>query len=180
MGLSLCDGIITNCIIWGNTSTEIYNSASPTYSCVQGGSGGTGNIANDPRFVDPFEYDLHLMSQAGRWNPISQSWQSDVLTSPCVDTANPASSWSQELWPHGQRANMGAYGGTSQASFSTSNAGNLADLNHSGTVDLEDFCIMVNGWILSRPLLAQDVNRDGSVNTIDFAILCDNWSWQQP
>ncbi len=51
--------IITNAILWGNrgySNTRIYHdetsSATVTYSDVQGGYPGTGNIAADPLFVD--------------------------------------------------------------------------------------------------------------------------------
>jgi hypothetical protein len=49
---------VTNCILWGNTAptgAQIHNeSSSPvvTYSDVQGGHSGTGNIDADPLFVD--------------------------------------------------------------------------------------------------------------------------------
>jgi parallel beta-helix repeat protein/predicted outer membrane repeat protein len=49
---------LTNCILWGNTAysgSQIYNSSSTptvTYSDVQGGYAGTGNISADPLFVD--------------------------------------------------------------------------------------------------------------------------------
>jgi hypothetical protein len=49
---------LTNCILWGNTAysgSQIYNSSSTptvTYSDVQGGYPGTGNISADPLFVD--------------------------------------------------------------------------------------------------------------------------------
>ncbi len=56
-GLSGCSGIILNCIIWGNAAaggSEPSNSALPGYSCIQGWTGGgEGNIADDPKFVDP-------------------------------------------------------------------------------------------------------------------------------
>lgn len=51
-----CNGAtLTNCIVWGNTAAsgaQIYGSAVVTYSCVQGGAAGTGNIDEDPLFVD--------------------------------------------------------------------------------------------------------------------------------
>ncbi len=45
---------LTNCIIWGNGSSPIYNAAGTpviTYSDIQGGWTGTGNIGADPLFV---------------------------------------------------------------------------------------------------------------------------------
>ncbi len=53
---------ITNCILWGDTSPEIRNhgNSSPvvTYSDVQGGYTGTGNINSDPSFVGGGDYSL--------------------------------------------------------------------------------------------------------------------------
>ncbi len=56
---------LTNCILWGNGEVEIYNQgsiATITYSDIQGGYLGTGNINVDPLFVDPSLGDLHLQS----------------------------------------------------------------------------------------------------------------------
>jgi len=47
---------VTNCILWGNTPNEIYNynsTTTVTYSDVQGGWTGTGNINLNPMFADP-------------------------------------------------------------------------------------------------------------------------------
>lgn len=42
---------VTNCILWGNSPGEIIGSATVTYSNVQGGYAGTGNIYADPMFA---------------------------------------------------------------------------------------------------------------------------------
>jgi hypothetical protein len=65
---------VTNCIFWDDTLDEIYNAGSSptvTYSCVQGGYPGTGNISSDPLFADPVTDDFHL------------TW-----TSPCIDAGD--------------------------------------------------------------------------------------------
>ena len=80
------------------------------------------NIAvepNDPNAVW-IDGDYHLKSQAGRWEPYSASWLINDVTSLCIDAGDPNSDWTAELWPHGKRINMGAYGGTPQASMSLS------------------------------------------------------------
>jgi len=54
---------LTNCILWGDTPEEIYNDDSTpvvTYSDVQGGYPGEGNIDVPPFFVDPDNGDFHL------------------------------------------------------------------------------------------------------------------------
>jgi hypothetical protein len=112
------------------------------YSDVQGGWSGEGNIDADPcfaalgRWVDTnnpevtvtpsysnsvwVEGDCHLKSQTGRWNPASGSWVLDGVTSPCIDAGDPKSPTGGEPEPNGGRINMGAYGGTAEASKSLS------------------------------------------------------------
>lgn len=57
---------VTNSIIWGNPS-GIYlagGSATVTYSIVQGGFTGTGNLNLDPQFVDPASGDFRLKASS--------------------------------------------------------------------------------------------------------------------
>lgn len=118
---------LTNCIIWGDRPDEIYDSdyidsvTVVSFSDIQGGWPGVTNINTDPLFADPAHGDYHLKSQAGRWDPISGSWVIDDVTSPCIDAGDPNSPVGYEPQPNGGRINMGAYGGTDQASKSTSN-----------------------------------------------------------
>jgi hypothetical protein len=72
-----------------------------TYSNIQGGCPGQGNIDADPLFTDAVNGDYHLLSG-----------------SPCIDAGDPASECALEPEPNGGRINMGAYGGTPQASMS--------------------------------------------------------------
>jgi parallel beta-helix repeat protein/predicted outer membrane repeat protein len=93
------------------------------------------NIDVDPLFVNPgywdtnstmdnmnddfwIEGDYRLKSQAGRYDPNSRSWVMDDVTSPCIDAGDPNSPVGDEPEPNGSRINMGAYGGTDQASKS--------------------------------------------------------------
>jgi hypothetical protein len=91
-----------------------------------------GNINVDPCFAssdpngareEPEEYIVtearyRLKSQAGRWNPNAESWVKDAVTSPCIDAGDPNSPVGEEPFPNGGRINMGAYGGTAEASMS--------------------------------------------------------------
>ncbi len=58
-----CEPILANCILWDGGG-EIGNHGGAaitiTYSDVQGGWPGTGNIDTDPMFADPAAGDLHL------------------------------------------------------------------------------------------------------------------------
>lgn len=56
------------------------------------------NLTEDPRFVDSGGGDLHLAPD-----------------SPGIDAGSPLSPWEDEPAPNGCRANMGVYGGTSEA-----------------------------------------------------------------
>ncbi len=56
--------VLTNCIVWGNTAPQrpqIGLGATVTYSCVEGGYSGTGNISQDPQFVDFNAGDLRIL-----------------------------------------------------------------------------------------------------------------------
>jgi predicted outer membrane repeat protein len=109
----------------------------------------TPDNPNDDIWVDG---DYHLKSQAGRWDPVSKSWVIDDVTSPCIDTGDPNSPIGLEPFPNGGRINMGAYGGTAEASKSyfgeplcqTIIAG---DINGDCKVDFQDFALMAAHWL---------------------------------
>jgi len=103
----------------------------------------------------------------------------DANTSPCIDAGNPNSDWTQELWPHGKRINMGAFGGTPEASMSLSNTGNIADLNTDGFVDYADMMLFTNKWLYQKVLLSEDLDRNGFVNFTDYAEFTQNWLWEE-
>jgi hypothetical protein len=112
---------ITNTILWdGGEEISIaeHVQMSVTYSDIQSGWPGEGNIDVDPLFADPDNGDFHLKSQAGRWDAVTRSWVVDDVTSPCIDTGDPDSPVEYEPEPNGGRVNMGAYGGTAEASMS--------------------------------------------------------------
>jgi hypothetical protein len=143
------------------------------YSDVQGGWVGQGNTDVDPCFANPgywadpnnpntpgdpndpnaiwIDGDCHLKSQAGRWDPKTQSWVKDDVTSPCIDAGDPMSPIGLEPFPNGGRINMGAYGGTAEASKS------------------------YFGEPLCETIVAGDINGDCRVDFADFAILAEHW-----
>ena len=113
---------LINCILWGDIPDEIRGeSAYVLYSDIEGGwSGvGMGNLDIDPLFADPDKGDYHLKSQSGRFDPNSGSWVIDNVTSPCIDAGDPSIPVGFERSPNGDRVNIGAYGGTSEASLSS-------------------------------------------------------------
>jgi len=117
---------VVNCILWDD-GDEIVNDDSSiitiAYSNVQDGLAaepwpGEGNMDADPCFADPSRQDYHLKSQAGRWDPKSQRWVQDTVTSPCIDAGDATTPVGLEPLPNGGIINMGAYGGTAEASKS--------------------------------------------------------------
>jgi len=163
---------------WGTTDITVNRSLIPGGS-VPGLFLGEGNIDADPCFADPFNGDYHLQSEAGRWEPNIQSWVQDNVSSPCIDAGDPNSDWTAELWPHGKRINMGAYGGTPEASMSSESVGNIADLNNDDTVNLRDFAFIAGAYKTEGILLSEDLNRNNKINGTDLSIFINNWLWKQ-
>ena len=83
--------VVHNSILWSNGASETAEPFNGTlavsYSDVQGGASGTGNLNVDPLLFAPFSGDFHL-------KPLS----------PCIDTGDPAS----PLDPDNTRIDMGA------------------------------------------------------------------------
>ena len=89
---------VKNSIIWGNEAGEdaqILGSPEVTYSDVEGGWEGEGNIDEDPLLVNPLIVDYHL-----------------VYGSPCIDSGTnegaPSDDFEGETRPNGDAVDMGA------------------------------------------------------------------------
>jgi hypothetical protein len=134
--------------------------------------GSPGNIDTDPCFSQPGHWEdpcntpdtlwddvwvdgnYHLKSQAGRWDPDSQDWLQENATSPCIDAGNPMGPVGHEPFPNGGIINMGAYGGTAEASKS------------------------YFGEPVCETIVAGDINGDCKVNFLDFRLMALHWLWQ--
>lgn len=190
-GVIPSDVNLTNCILWDG-GDEIWNddgsTITITYSDVEGSWAGLGNIDADPCFYDPCNGDYHLMSEGWRWNEVvahGSHWKGDYLTSPCIDAGNPGSPLRDELltipddpnhdWGVNVRINMGAFGGTDQASMPPYYWALLGDLTNDGIVDYEDLGWQMADWLTSASEQPGDLNRDGIVNIIDYAMLTEEW-----
>ena len=134
---------------------------------------GVGNIDEDPCFADPgywadandpniivepndpnavwIDGDYHLKSQAGRWEPATQAWIVDDVTSLCIDAGDMASPIGLEPFPNGGIINMGAFGGTAEASKS------------------------YFGQPVCETIVAGDINGDCKIDYRDVLLMCRNW-----
>jgi hypothetical protein len=94
------DVTIRNSIVWDNSGAGVAPAyaVDVSYSNVQGGYWGEGNISASPESAD-FNYRLDAQS-------------------PCVDAGDPSSSAAAEPSPNGSRIDMGAFGGTVEAAAS--------------------------------------------------------------
>lgn len=212
--LGQCPGDISNNIIAFNKAVGlvggIYGASVTSYNVfwsndggnVGGGAGfGSGDLIANPLFASdgywndnetPDENDdlwmngdYHVHSEMGRWSPGDNLWIIDPQTSPCIDAGDPDSDWTAELWPHGRHINIGAYGGTTQASMSLSPVGTAANLNPdmndvNDWIDFHDMALLSDKWLSREVPLVQDINRDGIVDFADYAILTDHWKPQPP
>jgi hypothetical protein len=171
---------VDNSIFWGNTAAtgpQIYNdgtsSSAVTFSDVQGGWTGTGNIDDDPLFIDangpdniPGTDDDNLRLSLG---------------SPCIDTAN------DSAVPVGVETDLdgrdrfadGDCNDTyivDMGAFEFTHA-YLGDFDSDCCVDFIDFAIQSQLWLTDEFLvdIAPTPAGDGIVDTSDLAVLCDNW-----
>jgi hypothetical protein len=150
-GVTVADSELTilNSILWNDTADQVLalGTSSPAirYCDVRGWWPDVGDLQADPLFARPGSWvsltepgvilpaqnalaiwmagDYHLKSQAGRWDPEAQVWVRDDVTSPCIDRGSRTNPVGSELAPNGGIINLGAYGGTTEASKSQPKAG---------------------------------------------------------
>lgn len=142
IGLRNCRGIIKYNNVWGNFYGSYEDGTIPPAT----------DIHEDPLFADDFN-DFHLKSEAGRWDANSETWVIDAATSLCIDAGDPCDLVGIEPNPNGGRVNMGAYGGTAEAS-------------KSPTGIVEPVCV-------NPPPM--DTNGDCKIDFVDFAEFVSRW-----
>ncbi len=146
--------VVRNNIFWDNSGTSEVFFAGPvaanvTYSDVQGGFPGTGNINLDPLFVDAGLANFHLSPG-----------------SPCIDAGDPLS----PLDPDGTVVDLGAFSTGASSTFIR-----RGDCNNDGSVNIAD-AIFELSLLFPAPGVpipvancddACDANDDGDINIAD-------------
>jgi len=128
---------------------------------------GEGNINKDPMFVSPIldPLDFHLLS-----------------TSPSINAGDPFADYSLEPAPNGGRINIGAYGGTEEATCSDILRPVPSDADADLNVNMVDFAILANNWGLQGANIKDkgvDADNNNIVDGRDLSILQKFWLWQQ-
>jgi hypothetical protein len=152
----LSNPTLTNSIIWDNSPESIFLlAATPliTYSDIEGGWEGEGNIDADPLFFDSENGDYTLMEG-----------------SPCIDagTADIDGDGTDDIIDYiGSAPDMGAF------EFGESSEIMAGDTNFDGVVDILDIVrivnqIMGNSEFNDDEFTAADFNADGIVDILDI------------
>ncbi|MBX3354061.1 MAG: hypothetical protein KF724_00005, partial [Phycisphaeraceae bacterium] len=174
---------ISNSVLWGNTSADppgdlerqyawplSYNvTLTSEYNCVQASSvpAGSGNINDDPRFVNEATRDLRLR----RFSPAINAGDRLIRLTDIEDVNDNAND--EELHPldldllrrvRGSEVDMGAYEGPPC----------LADLNDDGVVNGADLGTLLGSWG-ACPGCEADLNGDGTVDGADLGTLLGAW-----
>ena len=193
------DVSLNNCILWGNRDNgaeslelaQLMGDSSDImicYSCVEGWTGalgGIGNVGHEPLFVDPNRGDFHLQSEGARWDGAGGVWVHDSASSPCIDAGHPG--WplrdepmavpddSDPASAENRRINMGAYGGTTEASLAPSGWALLSDMDNDARVGWSDLVYIATDWLVVDGKRPGDVTRDGAVDTADLVRMGREW-----
>ena len=169
---------VSNCIFWANTGsggattnnqiTAAGGTNTVTYSTVQLGATGTGNLSVDPLFVNAATGDFHLQ-----------------MTSPAIDAG------SNTMIPAGvtldfallpRRVDITTVTDTGVGTSPIVDMGAFetqappppacpADVNGDLYVDGADMSVVLSGWGSS----SGDISGDGSTDGVDLAILLSSW-----
>ena len=155
---------MTNCIVVGNTAglegQNFYGfDASPavsiSYSCVEGGIAGTGNIDADPSFVDPSTGDFRLANDSA-----------------CIDMGLDAIVEIDAVDLDGNERIVGV--AVDMGSYENQDAGNTCpgDLDGSGSVDGADLTLLLGGWGGAGN---GDLDGSGTIDGADLTVLLGSW-----
>jgi subtilisin family serine protease len=166
---------IINCIIWGNNDVQLYPTDpffnNVTYSCIQGGYDGEGNIDSDPCFVSPDANNYHL-------SPNSH----------CIDKGDPDFTDSNETDIDGEpRIIDGNSDGIDIVDMGADEFfWSPADFDRNEIVNFLDYAVLASAWLTSSGQLDYNsicdisIPRNNIIDANDLARLCDNWLWQPP
>ena len=162
---------VLNCVLWGNTGNtpQIAGAVAVSFSDVQGGWTGAGNIDADPLFVDPDNGDFRLSPgspcrDAGHNNAIADLTDTDLDGNPRF-AGDPGSATTGCGVP--VVVDMGAYEFQGEPATVV-----FGDINCNGRVDIMDL-LDLNGCMGSDDpaCCVADLDLDGEVGMSDLMLL---------
>ncbi|MCF7976262.1 MAG: hypothetical protein K9N55_20765 [Phycisphaerae bacterium] len=159
----MSDPVIEHCIFWRNSDEDL-TGTSPRYSCIQRAeqASGPGNLSQNPIFADPNGGDYHLQSSGGRYSPDHATWMIDRQTSPCISAGDPNTPLGEQPLSYSSTVNMGAYGGTIQASHLPRVAPIISFLAlHEGDEVSSNESFEIEAWDIDGDILAIEFLRNG-------------------
>ncbi|MEE9130452.1 MAG: right-handed parallel beta-helix repeat-containing protein [Phycisphaerales bacterium] len=186
-GISGSSATVANSILWGNSPDQINGSPTVTYTDVEGGYEGDGNIDADPLFVDPEKDDYHLspgspcIDAGNNWGvPIDENdYDEDgVLCElfPVDLDGNPRFNADEADFDPGCGVpvvvDMGAY----EYQFDPADQVTFADLNGDDVVGAADLLGLLVSWgPCAKGCCLADLDIDGTVGASDLLALLVNW-----
>ncbi|OHB53723.1 MAG: hypothetical protein A2Y10_20055 [Planctomycetes bacterium GWF2_41_51] len=140
--------INSNIIYWNNSSCEQFDDSwnsftKVNYNCVQDGYNGTGNIPDNPQFVDSVNDDYHLIAESNCIDAGNQlfttSTETDIdgedrIINGCVDIG------ADEFQPYDLT-------GENQTQDGFINFLDYAVYVEDGNIDFEDFAVFCSYWL---------------------------------
>jgi predicted outer membrane repeat protein len=179
---------VTNCILWADVPSEMYRSTPiVTYSDVQGGWIGTGNIDADPLFIrnpdpDPGSGDYgDLRLQVG--SPCVDAGDNNSVPPDYADIDSDGNT--TEPIPFDlagrQRIRDGNCDGQVVVDMGAYEFYLVGDLNNNCNVNFIDFALFALRWLetdceeSNNWCEGADLNKSGSVDLYDLGKFSDNW-----
>lgn len=158
---------VINCILWGNG--DDLGGCVATYSCIEDGDAGEGNISDNPRFVSGPLGNYYL----------SQIAAGQAVDSPCVDAgSDTAVNLGMDIFTtrtdelkDTSIADMGYHYSISPGS---------PDIDGDYDVDFFDYAILTYQWKQIPGVPSADIappGGDGVVDVKDLAFLVEYWLW---
>ncbi|MHC5005781.1 MAG: right-handed parallel beta-helix repeat-containing protein [Planctomycetota bacterium] len=165
--------VVTNCVFWGNGPAGVSGATSVSYSDVQGGWPGVGNINADPLLVDAGGGVLQL-SAGSPCIDAGHNWAIAGLAGTDVDGHPRFASDEGDFDPGcGIPAvvDMGACEHQGQP-FPVK----YGDVDGDGLVGVNDFLLLLGEWgACDAACCLADLDMDGQVGVTDFLILLASW-----
>jgi len=174
-GIYLAQGIwpeVSNCIFWGNDANDL-DGCTASYSCIEDGYTGTGNISDDPCFDSAGTDDYHLKAE-----------------SLCIDAGDPNGSYGGErdidkhfrvLNGNGENYNKRVDMGADE--YCNQGSDNDADFNEDSIVNYIDFAIFSKAWLSEQgddnwnPYCDISELTDDVIDANDLIVFAEEWLW---